>query len=41
MGREEHRREAPQAVRVFVVTASDSRGEAEDHLVREPRRHAA
>ncbi len=30
MGHEEHRREAPRAVRVFVVTASDSRGEAED-----------
>ncbi len=30
MGHEEHRREAPRAVRIFVVTASDSRGEAED-----------
>jgi molybdenum cofactor biosynthesis protein B len=30
MGHEEHRREAPRAVRVFVVTASDTRGEAED-----------
>jgi molybdenum cofactor biosynthesis protein B len=30
MGHEEHRREAPRVVRVFVVTASDSRGEAED-----------
>lgn len=30
MGHEEHRAEAPRAVRVFVVTASDTRGEAED-----------
>lgn len=30
MGHEEHRREAPRAVAVFVVTASDTRGEAED-----------
>src|SRR5512141_542287 len=30
MAHEEHRREAPRAVRVFVVTASDSRSEAED-----------
>ena len=30
MGHEEHRREAPRTVRVFVVTASDTRGEAED-----------
>lgn len=30
MGHEEHRREAPRAVRVFVITASDTRGEAED-----------
>ena len=30
MGHAEHRREAPRTVRVFVVTASDSRGEAED-----------
>lgn len=30
MGHEEHRREAPRSVRVFVVTASDTRGEAED-----------
>ena len=30
MGHEEHKREAPRTVRVFVVTASDSRGEAED-----------
>ncbi len=30
MSHEEHRREAPRTVRVFVVTASDSRGEAED-----------
>ncbi len=30
MGHEEHRRSAPRSVRVFVITASDSRGEAED-----------
>ena len=30
MSHEEHRREAPRTVRVFVITASDSRGEAED-----------
>ena len=30
MSHEEHRREGPRAVRVAVVTASDSRGEAED-----------
>lgn len=30
MGHEEHRKSGPQAVRVFVVTASDTRGEAED-----------
>jgi molybdenum cofactor biosynthesis protein B len=30
VGHEEHRREAPRTVRVFVITASDSRGEAED-----------
>jgi molybdopterin adenylyltransferase len=30
MGHEEHRREGPRAVAVAVVTASDSRGEAED-----------
>lgn len=30
MGHEEHRSEAPRSVRVFVVTASDTRGEAED-----------
>jgi molybdenum cofactor biosynthesis protein B len=30
MGHEEHRREAPRVIRIFVVTASDSRGEAED-----------
>jgi molybdenum cofactor biosynthesis protein B len=30
MGHEEHRHEAPRSVRVFVVTASDTRGEAED-----------
>ena len=30
MGHEEHRRSGPRSVKVFVVTASDSRGEAED-----------
>ncbi|MFO0581915.1 MAG: molybdenum cofactor biosynthesis protein B [Anaeromyxobacter sp.] len=30
MGHEEHRKEAPQQLKVFVVTASDTRGEAED-----------
>ncbi len=30
MGHQEHRRASPRAVRVFVVTASDTRGEAED-----------
>ncbi len=30
MGHEEHRHEAPRSIRIFVVTASDSRGEAED-----------
>jgi molybdenum cofactor biosynthesis protein B len=30
MGHEEHRREAPRTLRLFVVTASDTRGEAED-----------
>ncbi len=30
MGHEDHRKEAPRAVRLFVVTASDTRGEAED-----------
>ncbi len=30
MGHEEHRREAPRSLKVFVVTASDSRGEAQD-----------
>jgi molybdenum cofactor biosynthesis protein B len=30
MGHEEHRREAPTALRIFVITASDTRGEAED-----------
>ena len=30
MGHHEHRREAPASLRVFVVTASDTRGEAED-----------
>jgi molybdenum cofactor biosynthesis protein B len=30
MGHEEHRHEAPRSVSMFVVTASDTRGEAED-----------
>src|SRR5512146_1742381 len=30
MGHHEHRNEAPPSVRFFVVTASDTRGEAED-----------
>lgn len=30
MGHEEHRREGPGRVRLFVVTASDTRGEADD-----------
>jgi len=30
MGHEEHRREAPRSLRVFVVTASDTRTERED-----------
>jgi molybdenum cofactor biosynthesis protein B len=30
MGHEEHRHEAPKVLRVYVVTASDTRGEAED-----------
>ena len=30
MGHEEHRREAPRSIKIFVVTASDTRGEAED-----------
>ena len=30
MGHEEHRHEAPRSVRFFVVTASDTRSEAED-----------
>jgi molybdenum cofactor biosynthesis protein B len=30
MSHEEHKKEAPRSIKVFVVTASDSRGEAED-----------
>ncbi len=30
MGHEQHRHEAPKVLRIFVVTASDTRGEAED-----------
>jgi molybdenum cofactor biosynthesis protein B len=41
MGHEEHRREAPRAIKVFVVTASDTRGEAEDESGAFLRRSAA
>ncbi len=41
MGHEEHRREAPRQVRIFVVTASDTRGEAEDESGRFLREAAA
>lgn len=30
MGHEDHKHDAPRAVRVFVITASDTRGETED-----------
>ncbi len=30
MGHEEHRHEAPRSVRIFIVTASDTRSKAED-----------
>ena len=30
MGHEQHRQEAPRSLRIFVVTASDTRSEAED-----------
>jgi molybdopterin adenylyltransferase len=30
MGHEEHKKDAPRSVKVYVVTASDTRGEAED-----------
>ncbi|WP_242394668.1 MogA/MoaB family molybdenum cofactor biosynthesis protein [Anaeromyxobacter oryzisoli] len=41
MGHLEHRHEAPRAVRIFVVTASDTRGEAEDESGAFLRRAAA
>ncbi len=30
MAHHEHQRDAPRSIRVYVVTASDTRGEAED-----------
>ncbi len=41
MGHEQPRHEGPKAVRVFVVTASDTRGEAEDESGAFLRRAAA
>ncbi len=41
MGHEEHRKSGPRAVKVFVITASDSRGEAEDASGRLLREGAA
>ena len=41
MGHHEHRQEAPPSVRVFVVTASDTRGEAQDESGAFLRRAAA
>lgn len=41
MGHEEHRRAGPRAVAVFVITASDSRGKAEDASGRLLRESAA
>jgi molybdenum cofactor biosynthesis protein B len=41
MGHEQHRHEAPRAVSVFVITASDTRGEAEDESGRFLREAAA
>jgi molybdenum cofactor biosynthesis protein B len=41
MGHEEHRHEAPRRVSIFVVTASDTRGEAEDESGRFLREAAA
>jgi molybdenum cofactor biosynthesis protein B len=41
MGHEEHRKEAPVRIRVFVVTASDTRGEAEDESGRYLREQIA
>ena len=41
MGHEEHKREGPARVRIFVVTASDTRGEAEDESGRHLREQVA
>ena len=41
MGHEEHRSSGPRSVKVFVITASDSRGEAEDSSGRFLREGAA
>ena len=41
MGHEEHRRSGPRAVKVSVITVSDSRGEAEDSSGRLLREGAA
>jgi len=41
MGHHEHRQEAPRQVRLAVVTASDTRGEAEDESGRFLRERAA
>jgi molybdenum cofactor biosynthesis protein B len=41
MGHEDHRKSGPRSVKVFVVTASDSRGEAEDSSGRLLREGAA
>ncbi len=40
-GHEEHRAKGPRSVRIFVVTASDTRGEAEDESGRWLREAAA
>jgi molybdenum cofactor biosynthesis protein B len=41
MGHEEHRQEAPRRIAIFVVTASDTRGEAEDESGRFLRERVA
>jgi molybdenum cofactor biosynthesis protein B len=41
MGHEEHRHEAPRTISIFVVTASDTRGEGEDESGRFLREAAA
>ncbi len=41
MGHEEHRRSGPRSVKVFIITASDSRSEAEDSSGRLLREGAA